>query len=123
MVSKMITVQPSGPKRFQKGWEKAQVRGSVGNQVQFSQGLALSATPGGPFIPSLSCSPRVFWPSCVINNKIKILDTNILATIQPDKLLLFVCRFLPSCLFENFSSAFLFFWQLLHIENQNQLGF
>lgn len=106
IVSKMSSVQPSGPRSFRKGRERAQVHGSVDNQVQFSQGLALSASPGGPFIPSLSCTPSVFWSCCVINSKIKTLDTNILATAQPDKLFLYVCCFLPSCLLETISFDF-----------------
>lgn len=67
--------------------------------------------PRRPFISSLSCTPLVFWSCCVINNKIMTLDTNILATAQPDKLLLYVCHFLTSCCFETTSFSF---WQLLH---------
>lgn len=37
---------------------------------------------------SLSPLPLFFWSRCVINNKIKGLDTKILASVQPDKLLL-----------------------------------
>jgi hypothetical protein len=37
---------------------------------------------------SLPPFPLLFWSRCVINNKIKALDTKILATVQLDKLLL-----------------------------------
>lgn len=120
IVSKMNTIQPSRPRRFGKGWERAQVHSTVDSQVQGSQGLPLSVSPGGHSSPPYLAPPLVFWSCCVINSKIKTPDTSVLATAQPDKLLLYVCCFLPSCCFEIISCPF---GQLLHTENTNQLGF
>lgn len=57
IVSKMSTVQPSRPRRFGQGWVRAQVHGTLDNQVQFSQGLALSASSGGHSFPPYLAPP------------------------------------------------------------------
>lgn len=70
-----------------------------GQSGKFSQGLALSVSPRRPFIPSISCIPLIFRSCCVISNKIKTPDINILTTVQPGKLLLYVHCFMPLLLF------------------------
>lgn len=84
IVSKRSTVQPSGPRKFWKGWEAAQVHWTVNNQMQFNQWRVLSILAGGPFILFLPCpyffghavwliirsrdwTPR-FWPQFNLTN-------------------------------------------------------